>query len=121
LENLLSDEEEQRMEESTKAAAVRLEKSGYTDLRLTPNDLKVIGMVNTSGTGCSTELDEAGKYPVEIISTNKLLDLSSKAEIVVQNSNCSGKDLVSTVGFYATSTCDTESLHNVRTLTKKQD
>jgi hypothetical protein len=105
LDNLLSNEEEQRMEESTKATAARLEKPGFADLRLTPNDLRVIGMVNTSATGGSSELDEAGSYPAEIISTNEFLGLSG-------NSGCSGKDPISTVGFCAFSTCDTESLHN---------
>lgn len=113
LENLLSNEEEQRMEEPTKAIAVRLEKSGYADLRLTPNDLKVIGMVNTSGTGSSLEMDEAGSSPVETISTNEFLDSSGRAEIVVQNSDSSSKDLISGDGFCAFSTCDAELLDNV--------
>jgi hypothetical protein len=105
LENLLSNQEEQRMEEPTKVVAARLEKPGFTDLRLTPNDLKVIGMVNTSGTGGSSELDEPGSCPAEIISTKKCSGLSG-------NSDSSGKDLISTVGFCAFSTCDTELLHN---------
>lgn len=113
LENLLSNEEEQRMEEPTKGIAVRLEKSGYADLRLTPNDLKVIGMVNTSGTASTLELDEAGSSPVETVSTNEFLDSSGRAEIVVQNSDCSGKDLISSDGFCAFSTCDAELLDNM--------
>jgi hypothetical protein len=106
LENLLSNEEEQRTGEPTKTAAARLEKPGFADLRLTPNDLKVIGMVNASGTGGSPELDEAASSPAEIISTNKCLGLSA-------NSDCSaGRDLSSTVGLCAFSTCVTDSLHN---------
>jgi len=85
LENLLSNEE-QEVIELNKANPVRLEKSDYADLRLTPSDLKVIGMVTTSGTGPSSEMDETGYYTVETNSTNEFEGLLSTAEIGVHSS-----------------------------------
>ena len=85
LENLLSNKE-QEVVELTKANPVRLEKSDYADLRLTPSDLKVIGMVTTSGTGPSSEMDETGYYTIETNSTNEFEGLSGTAEMLVHSS-----------------------------------
>jgi len=103
LENLLSNKE-QEVVELNKANPVRLEKSDYADLRLTPSDLKVIGMVTTSGTGPSSEMDETGYYTVETNSTNEFEGLLSTAEIDVHSSG----DVFCTFG-----THNTEVLSNV--------
>ena len=103
LENLLSNKE-QEVVELNKANPVRLEKSDYTDLRLTPSDLKVIGMVTTSGTGPSSEMDETGYYTVETNSANEFEGLLSTAEIGVHSS----EDVFCTFG-----THDKEVLDNV--------
>jgi hypothetical protein len=108
LENLLSSEGEQKMEEPTIANTVRLEKSGYAELQLTRSDLKVIGIVNACGTGTSSELDETGNYPVETISTNEFLDSSRRAEVVAQSSDCSEKGLISCDEVNASSASYTE-------------
>jgi len=104
LENLLSNKE-QEVVEPNKANPVRLEKSDYADLRLTPSDLKVIGMVTTSGTGPSSEMDETGYYTVETNSTNEFEGLLSTAEIDVHSSG----DVFCTFG----GTDNTEVLDNV--------
>lgn len=103
LENLLSNKE-QEVVELNKANPVRLEKSDYADLRLTPSDLKVIGMVTTSGTGPLSEMDETGCYTVETNSTNEFEGLLSTAEIGVHSSG----DVFCTFG-----THNTEVLDNV--------
>jgi len=103
LENLLSNKE-QEVVELNKANPVRLEKSDYADLRLTPSDLKVIGMVTTSGTGSSSEMDETGYYTVETNSANEFEGLLSTEEMGVP---CSG-DVFCTFG-----THNTEVLDNV--------
>ena len=103
LENLLSNKE-QEVVELTKANPVRLEKSDYADLRLTPSDLKVIGMVTTSGTGPSSEMDETGYYTVETNSTNEFEGFLSTAEIGVHSSG---------EVFCAFDTHNTEVLDNV--------
>jgi hypothetical protein len=101
LENLLSNKE-QEVVELNKANPVRLEKSDYADLRLTPSDLKVIGMVTTSGTGPSSEMDETGYYTVETNSTNEFEGLLSTAEIGVHSS----EDVFCTFGTYNTEVLD---------------
>jgi hypothetical protein len=103
LENLLSNKE-QEVAELEKANPVKLEKSDYAELRLTPSDLKVIGMVTTSGTGASLEMDETGNCAVETISTNEFIGSSSTAEIAASSS----RDV-----FCTFSTLNTELLDNV--------
>jgi hypothetical protein len=95
LENLLSNEEEQKKKETTRASLMMLEKSGYAGIQVTPSDLKVIGMVNTSVAGTSSELDVTGNNPFETIPTNELLNSSNIAEIAAQSSDCSEGGLVS--------------------------
>jgi hypothetical protein len=103
LENLLSNKE-QEVAGLAKANPVRLEKSDYAELRLTPSDLKVIGMVTTSGTGPSSEMEETGNYTVQTISANEFIGSSSTAEMVVPSSG----DV-----FCTFSTRNTELLDNV--------
>ncbi|XP_069673102.1 serine-rich adhesin for platelets isoform X2 [Periplaneta americana] len=86
LENLLSSEE-QTKEEPAKTKSLRLEKPAFTpELQLTPNDLKVIGMVNTSIAGPSSEFDESGSYP-QVTPPSDFVDPSFGANIMAQSSN----------------------------------
>ncbi|PSN32875.1 hypothetical protein C0J52_24120 [Blattella germanica] len=84
LENLLSKDVEKKKTESVKSKSKRLEKRNFpTELHLTPSDLKVIGMVNTTGNASAESED--GNYSSDISSKSEFVNKGKRTNSSVSN------------------------------------